>query len=97
MARMRPASCPAALTVAFSLSLLLGGQARALTMAIRSSGSPAALLASQDSRKHGKDTVSLVSARRLAPASNLGLIAEEALKNVLEQHLGKREVPGTSI
>ncbi len=97
MAHLRPASCLAPLIVALSLSLLLGGQAHALTIAIRSSGSTAGLLATQDSRAHGKETVSLVNARSLTPVSNLGLTAEEALRNVLEQRLGIREASGTSV
>ena len=97
MAHLRPAGRPAPLIVAVLLSLLLGGQAHALTIAIRSSGSTAGLLAAQDSRAHGKDTVSLVNARSLPPVSNLGLIAGEALRNVLEQKRGVREAGGTRI
>ena len=95
MAHLRPAGRPTPLIIALSLSLLLGGQAHALTIAIRSSGSTAGLLAAQDSRAHGKETVSLVNARSLPPVSNLGLIAGEALRNVLEQNLGIREASGT--
>ena len=97
MAHLRPAGRPVPLTVALLLSLLLGGQAHALTIAIRSSGSTAGVLAAQDSRAHGKETVSLVNARSLPPVSNLGLIAGEALRNVLEQRLGVREATGTSL
>ena len=95
MAHLRPAGRPSPLIVALSLSLLLGGQAQALTIAIRSSGSTAGLLAAQDSRAHGKETVSLVNARSLTPVGNLGLIAGEALKDVMEQELGVREASGT--
>ena len=97
MAHLRPAGRPAPLIIALLLSLLLGGQAHALTIAIRSSGSSDGLLAAQDSREHGKETVSLVNARSLAPRSNLGLIAGEALRTVLEQKLGIREASGTSL